>query len=117
LSEIERSELAAERQQRERDHDPPDSIERFLAREFARMEGKPDPYGTGGLSEAERRARDWDDYRDKESSMEASGEPFNPTVAKIKEDERTMYDRIHDQCILVAQEFGIWGKEQPVNRT
>jgi hypothetical protein len=65
-SATEREELAVERQKRERDHDPPDSVERFLAREIARMEGEPDPYGTDGLSDAERRAWDWADYREQE---------------------------------------------------
>jgi hypothetical protein len=66
LSEIERVELAAEQQQHERDYDPPDSIERRLARLIAEARDEPDPYGTGGLSEAERRARDWADYHEQE---------------------------------------------------
>jgi hypothetical protein len=66
LSEIERLELAEEQQKHERDHDPPDSIERRLARLIAEARDEPDPYGTGGLSEAERRAWDWKDYHEKE---------------------------------------------------
>lgn len=46
--------------------DPPDSIERELARMLAELSGEPDPYGTDGLSDAERRAWDWADYHEKE---------------------------------------------------
>jgi hypothetical protein len=66
LTETERVQLAAEQQQHERDHDPPDSIERRLARLIAEARDEPDPYGTGRLSEAERRAWDWKDYHEKE---------------------------------------------------
>jgi hypothetical protein len=58
--------LIDNQRQHELSYDPPDSVERFLAREFARMEGKPDPYGTSGLSDAERRSWDWKDYHEKE---------------------------------------------------
>jgi hypothetical protein len=52
----------------ERNFDPPDSIERLLARESAKLKGEPDPYGCDGMTEAERRARDWEDYYEKERS-------------------------------------------------
>jgi hypothetical protein len=48
------------------DYDPPDSIERLLARESAKLKGERDPYGCDGMSEAERRARDWADYHEQE---------------------------------------------------
>jgi hypothetical protein len=66
LTETERAQLAAEQQQHECEHDPPDAIERLLAREIAKLKGEPDPYGCDGLSEAECRARDWADYHEKE---------------------------------------------------
>jgi hypothetical protein len=50
----------------EKNYDPPDSIERLLAREVAKLEGKPDPFGTNGMSETERRACDWADWHKKE---------------------------------------------------
>jgi hypothetical protein len=66
LTETERAQLAAEHQQHEYEYDSPDAIERFLAREIAKLKGERDPYGCDGLSEAERRVRDWGDYREKE---------------------------------------------------
>jgi hypothetical protein len=66
LTETERAQLAAEQQQHECEHDPPDAIERFLAREIAKLKGEPDPYGCDGLSEAERRVRDWGDWHEKQ---------------------------------------------------
>jgi hypothetical protein len=56
--------------QHELDYDPPDSIERKLARMIAKINGEPDPYGTDGLSEVERRAYDWADYRKKQGRGE-----------------------------------------------
>jgi len=50
----------------ERNFDPPDAVERQLARESAKLKGEPDPYGCDGLSEAERRARDWADWHEQE---------------------------------------------------
>jgi hypothetical protein len=52
--------------QSELDCDPPDSIDRLLARRMAKLDRQPDPYGTDGMSEAERRASDWSDYHEKE---------------------------------------------------
>jgi hypothetical protein len=62
--------LAEHQRQHALKYDPPDRIERYLDREFARMEGQPDPYGTGGLSDAERRAWDWRDYHEKQRRCE-----------------------------------------------
>ena len=47
-------------------YEPDDCIERKLARLIAKAEGQPDPFGTDGMSESERRASDWADYREKE---------------------------------------------------
>jgi hypothetical protein len=58
--------LINHQRQHELKYDPPDCIERKLARLIAKAEGRPDPYGTDGLSEAERRAWDWADYRGQE---------------------------------------------------
>ena len=38
---------------------------------IAKVNGEPYPYGTNVLSEAERRAWDWSDYRGKERRREA----------------------------------------------
>jgi hypothetical protein len=46
--------------------EPPDKIERLLARTIAKLKGQPDPYSCDGMSESERRARDWADYHEKE---------------------------------------------------
>jgi hypothetical protein len=48
----------------ELNYDPPDCVDRLLAREMAELDGQPDPYGCDGLSDSERRARDWADYRE-----------------------------------------------------
>jgi hypothetical protein len=61
--------------QHELKYDPPDCIERKLARLIAKAEGRPDPYGTDGLSEAERRACDWADYRKKQRQREEGEQP------------------------------------------
>jgi hypothetical protein len=66
-----RAALTELRRQHELDFDPPHSIERKLARMIAKINGEPDPYGTDGMSEAERRAWDWADYREKEGRREA----------------------------------------------
>jgi hypothetical protein len=50
--------------------DPPDCIERKLSRMIAKVNGEPDPYGSDGLSEVERRAWDWADYREKQRRHE-----------------------------------------------
>jgi hypothetical protein len=50
----------------ERNFDPPDAIERLLARESAKLKGERDPYGCEGMTEVERRARDWADYHEQE---------------------------------------------------
>jgi hypothetical protein len=63
---MEQAFLINHRRQHELDYDPPDSIEGLLARKMAKLGGQPDPYGTGGMSEAERRAWDWADYHQKE---------------------------------------------------
>jgi hypothetical protein len=52
--------------QHELNYGPPDQIDRLLARKMAELTGEPDPYGTDGMSESERRARDWGDYHEKE---------------------------------------------------
>ena len=59
------------RRRLELDDDPPDTLDRILTRRIAKRKGEPDPFGTDGLSEAERRAWDWADYREKERRREA----------------------------------------------
>jgi hypothetical protein len=58
--------LAEHQRQHALNYEPPDRIERYLDREFARMKGQPDPFGTDGMNEAERRAWDWKDYHEQE---------------------------------------------------
>jgi hypothetical protein len=65
LTPAERDYLEALAREREAS-EPPDKIERLLARKIAKIRGQPDPYGCDGLSEVERRARDWADYHEKE---------------------------------------------------
>jgi hypothetical protein len=55
----------------ELDDDPPDTLDRMLARKIAKLKGELDPFGTDGMSEGERRAWDWADYREKERRREA----------------------------------------------
>jgi hypothetical protein len=62
-----RAALAELFRQLEMENDPPDKIDRLLARMTAELNGEPDPNGTDGLSEAERRAWDWSDYHERES--------------------------------------------------
>jgi hypothetical protein len=66
----------------ERNFDPPDSIERLLARESAKLKGGPDPYGCDGMTEAERRARDWADYHEQERQCleEQAQEVARPSI-------------------------------------
>jgi hypothetical protein len=56
--------------QHELKYDPPDCVERKLARMIAKAVGQPDPYGTDGMSEVEPRAWDWADYREKQRRHE-----------------------------------------------
>jgi hypothetical protein len=58
--------LIEHQRQNELNYDPPDRVERKLARMIAKAEGQPDPYGTDGMSETKRRARDWSDYHERE---------------------------------------------------
>jgi hypothetical protein len=62
--------LIDNQRQRELSYDPPDHVERLLTRAFAEAEGQPDPFGTDGMNEAERRARDWADYREEQRRRE-----------------------------------------------
>jgi hypothetical protein len=55
----------------ELDDNTPDTLDRMLARRIAKLKGEPDPFGTDGMSEAERRAWNWADYREKERRREA----------------------------------------------
>jgi hypothetical protein len=59
----------------ELDHDPPDSIDRLLARKMAEISGEPDPHVSDGMSETERRAWDWADYRKKQRQREEGEQP------------------------------------------
>jgi hypothetical protein len=58
----ERALLIDHKHEHELNYDPPDCVERRLARLIALAEGQPDPYGTAEMSEVERRAWDWADY-------------------------------------------------------
>jgi hypothetical protein len=71
--------------QHEFDCDPPDSIDRLLARKIAKLSGEPDPYGTAGMSEAERRARDWADHREKQRPREVVERPVDRPQYGLRE--------------------------------
>ena len=77
--------LIDHRRQHELDYDPPDSIERLLERKMAKLDGQPDPYGTDGMSEAERRAWDWADYREKQRQLEEGEQPANRPQYGLRE--------------------------------
>jgi hypothetical protein len=71
--------------QHELDHDPPDSIDRLLARKMAELSGEPDPYGSDGMSGAERRAHDWADYLKKQCQREEGEQPADRPQYGLRE--------------------------------
>jgi hypothetical protein len=71
LTAEEAAEWEAWEKQHEEECDPPDSAERQLVRLIATARGEPDPYGTDGLDEAERRRLDWSDWHMKRTQSEA----------------------------------------------
>jgi hypothetical protein len=77
--------LIDHRRQHELDYDPPHSIERLLARKEAELSGEPDPYGTDGMSEAERRAWEWADYREKQRQPEEGEQPADRPQYGLRE--------------------------------
>jgi hypothetical protein len=87
--------------QLELDYDPPDKIERLLARKIAEVRGQPDPFCTDGMSEAERRAWDWADYREKVRRGEEEGQQEGRPQYGLRElrasDTMSTRNREHEQ--------------------